>query len=275
MPLSGDEKALYSELIVQIAARAAEVLVFADNAPENCRPRNDRFDFKSLVIDHRHETDFEHVCSALAGAGAIEAYRYPEDGKRRSWALYQFKFDGAGLRAHLERDRNPDSDQFTEAVEVYLRICTDYGDNENEWVSTRRDPFLVPQVYGRVFDLLARCGYVERVGENVKWTDKVAPMMQVIYAWNEDGVSAAERYDAEIEVMWQTMPPNVRDECFSVGEVDTMSLAIFISNFWYDGQWQATSRHEGEKEIILSGGAWSTAVDLERIYRETGFGFRH
>lgn len=267
MELSGNEKALYAELVVQIAVRMGEVRI--DRSPEEDKPRKDRFDIKGRIIEHGFLSAFEAGCGVLLKLGAVQPLNtdeMPHENPDAWTVIFRMKFDLPELREYLAEPLPESAPSLSDIIKSFLWLTTDYGYQ----VSTRRDAFPVPPEFSRAFDLFAQCGYVEQVGGKVKWTGKIAPVMRAIYAWREDDLSYAELYDAEIEKMWRTMPAKFREAFFSGGPVDVVSLSAVISHFWDGGEWQDTDQYDRDERITLSGGAPGKARKLEEKFRESG-----
>ena len=266
MDLSENEKALYAELVVQIATRMVE-LTSENNDPA----RKDRFDIKGRVIEQNFASDFEAACGLLLNVGAVQPLnpdQTPYENEHAIMFFNRIKFDVPELREHLCGILPDTAPSLSAVIKTFLRLATDYGCE----ISTRREAFVAPAEFNLAFDLFVECGYVERVGDNFKWTSKIAPEMIATYAWNEDAVSSEELYDAEIEEMWRTIPSKFREAFFADGPVDIASLSAVISHFWCGGRWQSTALHAGDGRITLQGGAVGKARDLEKKFRDSGGG---
>lgn len=262
MKLSENEEALYAELVVQTAIHMLN-FTYHEASKEEIRRRKDRFDIKNCVIEHTFMGHFEAACRVLLDLRAVlplDSSLLPMDDES-SWAAYfRLKFDVPELREHLGQGLPPSAPPLSKVIEAFLGITTDYV----PVISARRDEIAVHPGFERTFELLNGCGYVERVGDKVKWTNKIAPHMRATYVWTEDGVSEEEQYEAEIEEIWQTMPPKFRKTFFSSNRVDVISLGVMISRFWYDGKWQDIDRDGGKSETIIRGGATAIAKDLAK-----------
>src|SRR3979490_513859 len=66
---------------------------------------------------------------------------------------------------------------------LFERLLAAYVDNACEWgpdgtpLCSDQDPFKPTVEFEREVDALVACGYAERCGDMVKWTDKIAPVM--------------------------------------------------------------------------------------------------
>jgi hypothetical protein len=63
------------------------------------------------------------------------------------------------------------------ALVVFVRIACDYGD-VGSTLSIGCEPFIPQAEYARQIDGLTISGYIERCGELVKWTQKIADTMK-------------------------------------------------------------------------------------------------
>lgn len=179
---------------------------------------------------------------------------------------YRLMFGASGLREYVAGQLPSGAPTLSKLIENFISLVAEY----NYGIHTRRDSFPVPPDFERVFELFERCGYVERVGGKVRWTDRIAPEMRAAYAWTEDFVSRSEAEDVEIDKMWRSMPPRFREMFFSGGPVDVVSLGIVISQFWYGGDWRDTALDAGKGEISLRDPVMGKASKLEKKFRESG-----
>jgi hypothetical protein len=78
----------------------------------------------------------------------------------------------AGVLAYGEL---PDT-LFRRLLEAYIGNACDYGPLETQLYSDQ-EPFKPTVEFEREIGALVECGYAERCGDMVKWTDKIAPVM--------------------------------------------------------------------------------------------------
>ena len=269
MELSEDEKALYAELVVQIAVRMGQVRI--DRSADENKTRKDHFDIKGRIIEHGSLSGFEAGCAVLKDLGVLQSLNpddTPHENENAWTAFYRIKFDLAELWEYLDGTLPGTSPSLFEIIRTFLRLTTDYG--YGPLISTRREEFTASSDFERAFKLFARCGYVERVGDAVKWTARIAPEMRAIHAWTDGGLSREELYDAEIERMWRTMPPRFREVFFSGGPVDVISLSAAITQCWYDGRWQDTPLDPDDPGISSLARNIGKARDLAKKFGEHG-----
>ena len=84
----------------------------------------------------------------------------------------------AGVLAYGEL---PDA-LFGRLLEAYVDNACHYGPDEETLLDSGPEPFKPTVEFEREIDALVECGYAQRCGDMVKWTDKIAPVM-----WPEDG----------------------------------------------------------------------------------------
>ena len=268
MKLSENEKALYAELVVQIAFRMCDSSYFT----EGRLPCEERPDFLGCVIQRGATSCLEAGCGVLYGIGALQPLNMdltPREEEPQLAHCYRLKVGAVGLSEHVAGALPASAPSLSEVIEAFLALICGYSYG----VHSRREAFAVPPVFERAFDLFERCGYVERDGDEVKWTDKIAPEMRAACEWTEDLVSWEEVEDAAVEEIWRTMPPRFREMFFPGGPVDVISLTLVISEFWDGGgNWRDTARHADNPEYFayLDGRAMGLANKLEKKFRESG-----
>ena len=191
MELTEDEKALYDELIVQIAACFPKSGAWGTVWKEN-QGRKNRFDFKNCVTGHESMSDFEAGCSVLQDVEASVPINFDgsPNADKKAWSgCFRILFDAEELRRHLAHDLPPSAPPMDEAITAFLGLTTNY---DSYPIPTQRAPFTVPEGFELTFACLERCGYVEPTGHQVKWTEKMQPHMRALYHWDEDGRSKVE-----------------------------------------------------------------------------------
>lgn len=75
---------------------------------------------------------------------------------------------------------------------AFIGVACDYGPTGSA-LSVEREPFQPQAEYEREIGALIECGYVERCGTLVKWTDKVAPAMQEQHLWDSAAAPPSPR----------------------------------------------------------------------------------
>ena len=257
MELSDNEKALYVELAVRLAVSMGGGV-------------------KGSIVEHSHQSILQTGCEVLQRMGALQALKRdmtPWGDKRGFPHCYRLKFGASEFREFLAGTLPASAPSLSEVIEAFVGVVGGFYNG----IPTRRDAFAVPPVFERAFDLFERFGYVERVGDKVKWTDNIAPEMRAGYVWNKDLVShweVCEAYEAEADELWQTMPRRLREALCSGGRVNIKALMIVISRFWNGREWVGVNPDGGTIEIgteylYLTGGEIRMAQYLEKKFRES------
>jgi hypothetical protein len=148
---------------------------------------------------HYAQTPFEDGCYVLwelgvaltlvatgSGYQGMTRQQYV-DAKRRpgeeTFAVYKF-FPAPETRAGvLTCGELPDA-LFGRLLEAYVETACDYGPDGTQLCSDR-EPFKPAVEFEREISAFVECGYAERCGAMVKWTDKIAPVMRAEDCWVE------------------------------------------------------------------------------------------
>ncbi len=265
--LSDKDQALYAELLVHITARMVEICLAPDNM-HNRRVRHDRFDFKNLVLWHMFSTDFEDACEVLRNARVVCPLKdgEPEDNPNAWSAQFQIMCSEPEIHVHVHQGLPAHASPLAEVLESFLTLTTHYeGGPPN--LSSRREPFDVPEDYVGTCHLLEQCEYLEGLDDQIRWTEKIAPMMHAIYAWDENGVP-----EQEIDEMWKTLPWTIYKRFFShmsADGVDITSLSTVIAQFWCDGKWQEICSLDIPEDLMPHGDL-PRAIALKEKFRRSG-----
>jgi ribosomal protein L7/L12 len=141
---------------------------------------------------HHFQNPFEDAFAVLWELGvALAATESDDQGMtRQQYAVYATQHPGeeypcslkffpapetrAGVLAYGEL---PDA-LFGRLLAAYVDNACEYGPDGTQLCSDR-EPFKPTVEFEREIGVLVECGYAERCGDMVKWTDKIAPVMQV------------------------------------------------------------------------------------------------
>jgi hypothetical protein len=147
---------------------------------------------------HQAQNPFEDAFAVLWELGvALAAAESDDQGMtRQQYAAYALQHPGkeypcslkffpapetrAGVLAYGEL---PDA-LFGRPLEAYVGNACDYGPNGTQLCSDR-EPFKPAVEFEREIGALVECGYAERCGDMVKWTDKIAPVMRAEHCWDD------------------------------------------------------------------------------------------
>ena len=147
---------------------------------------------------HQAQNPFEDAFAVLWQLGvALAATGSDDQGMtRQQYAVYATQHPGqedpcslkffpapetrAGVLAYGEL---PDA-LFWRLLEAYVDNACDYGPDGTQLCSDR-EPFKPAVEFEREIGALVECGYAERCGDMVKWTDKIAPAMRAEHCWDD------------------------------------------------------------------------------------------
>ena len=160
---------------------------------------------------HQAQNPFEDAFAVLWELGvALAATESDDQGMtRQQYAVYATQHPGqeypcslkffpapetrAGVLAYGEL---PDA-LFRRLLAAYIDNACDYGNGTQ--LSSDREPFKPTVEFEREIGALVACGYAERCGDMVKWTDKIAPVMQVANFWEASAVVIPDEARAQVE----------------------------------------------------------------------------
>lgn len=221
------EEQLYFELVVHIAVRLYEIHSQSPVSRETT-------ELEGYDIDDMALVDFKNACSILMEAGVVD--QHPK------FTIYRAKFNIPEMRDFLRSNPRPSAESLQSALSCFLAIASDYG--RFHPISIAKEPFKVTDGFEKLFQLLEVCGYAQRKGNFVQWTDKVAPAMYAAYLWEDPVVAAKwqrinEAFDKELEAIWDTMPAEICAMFFSADHDQDDELGQVIARFWRDGKWHA------------------------------------
>jgi hypothetical protein len=140
---------------------------------------------------HYAQSTFEEACDVLWELGVASALVATESGHQgmtrqqyvdakrhpgeETFAVYKF-FPAAETRAGvLAGGELPDA-LFARLLASYVETACEYGPNGTQ-LDSGEGPFKPTAEFEREIDAYVACGYAERHGDMVKWTDKIAPVM--------------------------------------------------------------------------------------------------
>lgn len=176
------ERKFVAELTVRIAERLFCIL----REPY----QNDR---NSDFISHMFSSDFENGCDTLWKLGVASGFIGDEQGlfitdaedKSRFFAAYRFLPEVEIREAILETETSEHYPSIEEIVRAYISLTAEYGSHGSALCSSR-ESFHPQDEYAREIEVLVEHGYMARLGNNVIWTDKIAPHMEAAYIWERD-----------------------------------------------------------------------------------------
>lgn len=148
---------------------------------------------------HQAQTPFEDGCYVLWELGVASTLvatenghqgmtrqQYVDAGKHpgeETFAMYKFLPAPETRAGVLAYGKLPDA-SFGRLLEAYVETACDYGPDGTQLCSDR-EPFRPEVEFEHEVGALVACGYAERWGDMVKWTDKIAPVMRAATGWDQ------------------------------------------------------------------------------------------
>lgn len=191
---------------------------------------------KGSTFFHGFAGDFEAAHEALVGLGVF--VRVPEENKPDGSASRPFAFtmDADEIPHFLTVAIENGDPRLAGMLDAFVGIACRY-----DGLSDERSLFRPPVTYLKAMWALARSGYAERVGDQYRWTNLIAPAMRAAFLWDEElqSYSALSRdeEEAEAEAAWRTMPETIRHTYFSSRPIDLIAFARILAVSWKDGKW--------------------------------------
>lgn len=108
------------------------------------------------------------------------AKQHPGEEGRGSFRFFPTPETRAGVLAYGEL---PDA-LFGRLLAAYVGNACMFGPDGTQLCSDRK-PFKPAVEFEREIAALVECGYAERCGNMVKWTDKIAPVMRAEHCWDD------------------------------------------------------------------------------------------
>ncbi len=195
--LTPEERQLYIVLVAGLARHCLNVAA-PDGGPGYPFPD---------YCDHGCQSAFEGACLVL---GRLEVAVFavpgldPDSNLSLDEAMFRpppppliprsFKpFPPAEIVTRLMKRLPEDSPSFDEVWETYLEVLCRYrAGSPGDYValSISREPFTPQSQLSAEVEALERCGYLDRIDTKVKWTSKMAPIMEAAGYWKPNGAYA-------------------------------------------------------------------------------------
>ena len=139
---------------------------------------------------HSFQSPFDEACHvlwefdvALADRGdAGKGLPWADRGQYPNPASFSF-LSATETRTRILAREDVPTGLLDRLLTAFIGVACDYGPTGSA-LSVEREPFQPQAEYEREIGALIECGYVERCGTLVKWTDKVAPAMQEQHLWD-------------------------------------------------------------------------------------------
>ncbi|WP_213288463.1 hypothetical protein [Bradyrhizobium sp. sGM-13] len=193
---------------------------------------------KGATFYHDSMTAFEEATATLTKFGLLAPVPRADKPGETWYCLHALTMDADAMPEFLAGRVRKDDPRFAKMLEAYLGVVCGYGDPP---MPTGREPFDCREIHRNAARALAEAGYLEPVGAQYRWTDKIGPTMVAGHFWNEDFKSLAEieerQLESESDEIVRTMPDEIV-EIFKDHADDPLSLTVVLNNLWRDGAWQ-------------------------------------
>ena len=161
---------------------------------------------------HQAQNPFEDAFAVLWELGvALAATESDNQGMtRQQYAAYATQHPGKEDPCSLKFFPAPETREgmlaygelpealFGRLLAAYVGNACDYGPDGTQLCSDR-EPFKPTVEFEREISALVACEYAERCGDMVKWTDKIAPVMQVEGFWEAPAVIIPDEAGAQVK----------------------------------------------------------------------------
>ena len=133
------------------------------------------------------QSNYEVGCSSLLSVGVYKGAEHP--------TLHEVIVPVERVLEHMQSLEEVERESFDELLSGFIENYISYGGG----LAGHRRAFQVPIDLEKVADLLVLCGYADREGMEIRWTEKISPIMVRWYIWDADGNCLAERWQLERE----------------------------------------------------------------------------
>ncbi len=192
---------------------------------------------------HWYTSSFEKAVVVLLALGVITP-RPPEERPHETFhCWHELTLDCEAMPDFLARKGGPGAELFGQTLSMFIDVGCNYTE-----LSEERSPFAPPAMFARAMSGLARRGYAEHTNGEYFWTDKIGPVMQGNWLWDDNLCSykTLERDETEAmaELAWRTMPVTIRNAHFSKRPVELPRFIRTLNRCWKDGKWHPTSQED-------------------------------
>lgn len=175
------------------------------------------------------QSNYEAGCWALNSVGVYQR------GKHNN--LHKVVVPVDGVHQHMADLEFVFRDAFNELLSAFIENYVSYGT-----LSGGRRPFTVNQNLAKVTDLLVTNGFAQEHQDGVIWTEKIGPIMERWYIWDENGECRAELEQILCEEtaanMAEALPWMVRRKVDAALKTRNYVTAMnIISKHWNGEKW--------------------------------------
>lgn len=167
---------------LEIYGRIAEAIAAAVREGQTHEPGSVNRGGKSVPLPipyfyHCHDSVFESYAEILSRLGILQPVTPDPVECCFSFAIEQ----GRDYEQAISRAAN--GPPFSEVLTTFLSNAVDYGGGFRLY---QQHPFPVCAELDPLFKLLAKAGYVQRLGREYRWTEKIVPLMEAADLWPLD-----------------------------------------------------------------------------------------
>ncbi|MFW2542185.1 hypothetical protein ACN2XU_06060 [Primorskyibacter sp. 2E107] len=145
----------------------------------------------------------ESACAALGALGVLV--------RTDHYTVWGRRLPPDGLQAHLETRALT-----RRAFDLVLQAFIDHAVSHSAALPDTRDAFALPARFSRIGAALMRTGHLAQDGAHVRWTDRIAPVMQEAILWDDKGQCLSEIWQAQEEAearhFFAGLPERLREE---------------------------------------------------------------
>ncbi|WP_213288464.1 hypothetical protein [Bradyrhizobium sp. sGM-13] len=224
---------------------------------------------KGEAFYHETTSDREAATVALTKFGLLAPVPRADMPGEIWYCEHALTMDADAMPEYLAGRVGKDDPRFAELLQAWLWVVCDSASP----MSTRREPIDCLEIHRNVARALAETGYLEPVGAQYRWTDKIGPAMVAAYFWNENFESVEEIEQRELEAasdeIVRTMPDLVV-EIFRDHPHNLLGMWVVLGKLWRDGMWRLDAPSENEHDIDVPGGTVLAGRVLEKFRAKYG-----
>lgn len=190
---------------------------------------------------HESEPAFEEATRVLKDLGLVEPVRRADKPDERWYCRHALTVDAAEMPGILAATLGDGDARLPALLAAFLTIACGH-----DGLSSERTAFTAPPAYQSVLQTLTRAGYLQGIGSAFRWTEKIAPIMRAIDAWDASGRSYATLREedrlAQAAAAWHSMPDTIRRTHFAKRPVALVPVVEALTMSWRDGAWHPVDR---------------------------------
>ncbi|MET0256994.1 MAG: hypothetical protein ABW179_00280 [Methylobacterium sp.] len=190
---------------------------------------------------HESEPAFEEATRVLKSFDLVAPVPRADKPDERWYCRHALTLDAGAMPGRLASWIATGDDRLPAVLSAFLTLACGH-----DGLSAERTPFTPPMAYEAAMRALVRAGYAQGVGSAFRWTDRIAPAMRRIEAWDADGRSLASLREedrlAQADAAWRSMPETIRRAHFAKRPVPLVPVVEALTMSWRDGAWHPVNR---------------------------------